>query len=90
MLLNDYQCLAVIGGNTYRVTKAGNPDRRYKLGKQEAKARENQEKLKRMRGLAEVNKKNKKLNWFQRLVEFLLLSIFFVVPAIGMLQNLSR
>lgn len=83
-LYTDYQCLAKAGvtGSYYRVTKAGNPDKRYKLAKEmesrygEGLARVRQEKLKNSRGIAESRKrKNKKPSIFERVAGFFKLFI---------------
>lgn len=83
-LYTDYQCLAKAGvtGSYYRVTKSGNPDRRYRRAKeQEAKygeglARVRQEKLKAPRAIAESRKKrNKKPSIFERVAGFFKLFI---------------
>lgn len=83
-LFTDYQCLAKAGvtGSYYRVTKSGNPDRRYRLAKDmetkygEGLARVRQEKLKASRTIAESRKKrNKKPSLSDRVAGFFKLFI---------------
>lgn len=65
MYKTDYACNHLIGatGSFYRVTKSGNPDRRYKLGKEV-----NPKKV--------TTIKPKKLSLWDRLVKFFMIASF--------------
>ena len=78
-LYTDYQCLAKAGvtGSYYRVTKTGNPDKRYKRAKEmesrygEGLARVRQEKLKNSRGIAESRREIKNPAYLTGWLDFL-------------------
>lgn len=89
-LKSDYACNKLFGatGSFYRVTKSGNPDRRYKLAKVledsgiAQKAKKNNEALNKSRVIAESRKKQKKTSLRQKVSGFFkILFIFALVIA---------